>query len=79
MPLLYWLQFDFNPMNLRSPKAESVATYLELKSDPESGANDIEVLQPTLAQADQLAAKLRAVPEVARVDDALDFHPGSSG
>jgi hopanoid biosynthesis associated RND transporter like protein HpnN len=67
LPLLHWLQFDFNPMNLRSKTVESVATYLELKNDPESGTNDIEVLQPTLAQADQIAAKLRAVPEVARV------------
>jgi hopanoid biosynthesis associated RND transporter like protein HpnN len=75
LPLLYWLQFDFNPMNLRSPKAESVATYLELKSDPESGANDIEVLEPTLTQADQLAAKLRAVSEVARVTTLSTFIP----
>jgi hopanoid biosynthesis associated RND transporter like protein HpnN len=75
LPLLYWLQFDFNPMNLRSPKAESVATYLELKSDPESGANDIEVLEPSLTQADQLAAKLRSVPEVARVTTLSTFIP----
>jgi uncharacterized protein len=67
VPLLYWLQFDFNPMNLRSHKVESVATYLDLKNDPESGANDIEVLQPSLAQANQTAVKLRALPEVARV------------
>jgi len=67
LPLLHWLQFDFNPMNLRSPKVESVATYLELKNDPEGGANDIFVLEPSLAAADQMAAKLRAVPEVARV------------
>src|SRR5262249_16080874 len=26
LPLLYWLQFDFNPLNLRSTKVESVAT-----------------------------------------------------
>jgi uncharacterized protein len=75
LPLLYWLQFDFNPMNLRNPKTESISTYLELKSDPESGANDIEVLQPTLTQADQLAAKLRAVPEVARVTTLSTFIP----
>jgi len=75
VPLLYWLQFDFNPMNLRSPKAESVATYLELKNDPESGANNIEVLKPTLAQADQLAAKLRGVPEVSRVVTLSTFVP----
>jgi uncharacterized protein len=75
VPLLYWLQFDFNPINLRSPKVESVATYLDLKSDPETGANDIEVLQPSLARADQLAAKLRTVPEVARVTTLSTFIP----
>jgi uncharacterized protein len=75
LPLLYWLRFDFNPMNLRSSKVESVATYLELKSDPESGANDIEVLQPNLAAADQLAAKLRDVPQVARVVTLSTFIP----
>jgi hopanoid biosynthesis associated RND transporter like protein HpnN len=75
LPLLYWLQFDFNPMNLRSPKAESVSTYLELKSDPESGANDIAVLEPSLEKADQLAAKLSALPEVARVATLSTFIP----
>ncbi|HXQ83956.1 MAG TPA: MMPL family transporter [Xanthobacteraceae bacterium] len=75
LPLLYWLRFDFNPINLRSPKAESVATYLELKSDPDSGANDIQVLEPSLAAADQMAAKLRALPEVARVLTLSSFIP----
>jgi uncharacterized protein len=75
LPLLYWLQFDFNPMDLRSPKVESVATYLDLKNDPESGTNDIKVLAPTLAQADQIAPKLRALPEVARVTTLSNFIP----
>ncbi len=75
LPLLYHLQFDFNPMNLRSKTAESVATYLELKNDPESGANDIGILQPTLAQADALAAKLKALPEVGRVTTLSTFIP----
>jgi hopanoid biosynthesis associated RND transporter like protein HpnN len=66
LPLLHWLHFDFNPMNLRSPKVESVATYLELKNDPEGGVNDIQVLLPSLAAADQVATKLRVLPEVAR-------------
>src|SRR5689334_8263524 len=30
-PLLYYLTFDFNPINLRSPAVESVATYLDLR------------------------------------------------
>ncbi len=75
LPLLYWLRFDFNPINLRSPKVESVATYLELKSDPDSGANDIQVLEPSLVKADEMAAKLRALPEVARVLTLSSFIP----
>jgi hopanoid biosynthesis associated RND transporter like protein HpnN len=75
LPLLHWLQFDFNPINLRSPKVESVATYLELKSDPDSGASDIAVLAPSLAAADQLAAKLMALPQVARVVTLSSFIP----
>jgi uncharacterized protein len=75
LPLLHWLRFDFNPMNLRSPKAESVATYLDLKNDPNSGANDIQVLAPTLAAADSVAGKVKALPEVARVTTLSSFIP----
>ena len=75
LPLLYWLRFDFNPINLRSPKTEAVATYLALKNDPESGANDIQVLEPSLTAADQVAAKLRALPQVARVVTLSSFIP----
>ena len=75
LPLLYWLRFDFNPINLRSPKTEAVATYLALKSDPESGANDIQILEPSLTAADQTAAKLRTLPEVARVVTLSSFIP----
>ena len=31
LPLLFWLRFDFNPLNLRRPHDESVSTYLALK------------------------------------------------
>src|SRR6202140_3599916 len=33
LPLLYFLRFDFNPINLRSPKVESIATFLDLRKD----------------------------------------------
>ena len=75
LPLLHWLRFDFNPMNLRSPKVESVATYLDLKSNPNSGANDIQLLAATPTAAEQAAAKLRALPEVARVTTLASFIP----
>ena len=72
LPLLYYLQFDFNPMNLRSPKVESVATFLELRSDPNTGANAIDVLTPNLEDARATADKLRKLPEVNNVM-TLDF------
>ncbi len=75
LPLLHWLRFDFNPINLRSPKTEAVATYLALRGDPDSGASDIQVLTPSLAVADQTAAKLGALPEVARVVTLSSFIP----
>jgi uncharacterized protein len=74
-PLLYWLRFDFNPMNLRNPKNESVATYLQLEKLQESGAKDIVALEPTLAAADAKAEKLRTLPQVARVTTLSNFIP----
>ena len=72
---MHWLRFDFNPINLRSPKTEAVATYLQLKTDPESGTNDIQMLSPSLTEADQIAAKLRALPQVSRVMTLSSFIP----
>jgi len=75
LPLLNWLRFDFNPMNLRSPKVESVATYLDLKRDPETAGRTIEVLTPSKADADALSKRLVALPEVARVTSLSSFIP----
>ena len=74
-PLLLWLRFDFNPMNLRNTKVESVATYLALEKDQQGGASDIQALEPTLAAADAAAAKLRALPQVAHVVTLSTFIP----
>jgi hypothetical protein len=75
LPLLIWLRFDFNPVNLRSPKVESVATYLELSRDPESNTNTIGVLAPSLKEADVIAARLAKLPEVSRVMTLSSFVP----
>ncbi|MGB7041415.1 MAG: MMPL family transporter, partial [Xanthobacteraceae bacterium] len=75
LPLLHWLRFDFNPINLRSPKTEAVATYLQLKTDPDSGTNDIQILSPSSTEADQAAVKLRALPQVSRVLTLSSFIP----
>src|SRR5262245_9617000 len=62
LPLLYWLQFDFNPLNLRSTKVESVATFLELRSDPAIGASSIFVLAPNKEAAQSDLEKLSKLP-----------------
>src|SRR6266849_1240721 len=75
LPLLYWLQFDFNPLNLRSPKVESVATFLELRSDPAIGANSIYVLAPNKEAAESDVEKLSKLPEVSSVRTVESFIP----
>jgi hopanoid biosynthesis associated RND transporter like protein HpnN len=75
-PLLTRLQFDFNPINLNSPKVESIATYLDLRSDPATGASTIEVLSPTLTAAKQAVERIGKLPEVSRVMTIESFVPG---
>jgi hypothetical protein len=76
LPLLLNLRFDFNPINLNSPKVESIATYLDLRSDPATGASTIEVLAPSLAAAKQSAARMSPLPEVDHVMTIESFVPG---
>jgi hopanoid biosynthesis associated RND transporter like protein HpnN len=75
LPLLYFMKFDFNPMNLRNPKAESIATFLDLRKDPNTGANAINVLVNSEEQARQVEAKLEKLPEVLRVMSLDSFVP----
>src|SRR5262249_3271671 len=77
LPLLYWLQFDFNPLNLRSDKVESVATFLELRSDPAIGASSIYVLAPNQEAAQAAADKLGKRPEASSVKTIERFIPAA--
>ena len=67
--------FDFNPINLRSPKVESVATFLDLRTDPELGANAINVVLPNANDVQKVADQLRKIPEVDRVTTLRDLFP----
>jgi hopanoid biosynthesis associated RND transporter like protein HpnN len=75
LPLLYWLSFDFDPMDLRSPKVESVATYLDIRKDPQLAGRTIEMTAPSLAEADSLAKKIGTLPEVAKTITLSSFVP----
>jgi hopanoid biosynthesis associated RND transporter like protein HpnN len=65
-PLLFRLQFDFNPVDLQNPDSPSVVTYRELQNDPETSGNDAQVLAPSLERADETAKRLAALPDVSR-------------
>jgi uncharacterized protein len=74
-PLLYFVRFDFNPLNLRSPNVESVATFLDLRKDPEAAANSIGIAAPSLADANAVAKRVSVLPEVSRVMTLNSFVP----
>jgi hopanoid biosynthesis associated RND transporter like protein HpnN len=75
LPLLYFMKFDFNPMNLRDPKAESIATFLDLRKDPNTGANAIDVMTNSEADARKIEERLEKLPEVLRVISLHTFVP----
>jgi hopanoid biosynthesis associated RND transporter like protein HpnN len=75
VPLLFHLHFDFNPLNLRSPTVESVATFLDLRTDPNVGVNSINVVVPNTGSIDKVADQLRKFPEVDHVMSVKDLVP----
>ena len=73
--LLPQVHFDFNPIHLRSSKVESVSTLTDLMHDPDRSPNTLEVIRPSLAAADQLAAIFRNDPTVHAAHTLSNFIP----
>lgn len=71
------LRFDFNPMHLRSSRAQSVSTLEDLMRNPRWSPNTLEVIQPNLAAADRLAARFQADPTVYGVRTLSSFIPAA--
>src|SRR5262249_30531154 len=74
-PLLALLRFDFDPMHLHNPADESPATFYELRRDPATGANAIDIVAPDLDAATAMAHRLSGLPQVARVRTLDTFVP----
>jgi hypothetical protein len=68
-------QFDANPLDLRSPKVESMSTLNDLFQDPDTSPNTIDVLAPNLASADKLADQISKRPLVGNVFTLTTFIP----
>jgi hopanoid biosynthesis associated RND transporter like protein HpnN len=73
--LMTLVRFDSDPINLRSPKVESVSTLRDLMKNPQTSPNTIDIAEPSLAAADALAAKVAKVPEVGQVITLSSFVP----
>ena len=69
------LRFDFDPLHLRSAATEAVATLQDLAADPQTSPDTAEILSPSLAAAQALAARLSALPEVEQVLTLASFVP----
>jgi uncharacterized protein len=74
-PLLLHLRFDFNPLHLKDPHTESMATLLALKDSPEAGVNNVRVLATSLTEADTIAARLSKLRQVGRTITLTTFIP----
>ncbi|MCJ2011826.1 MMPL family transporter [Methylobacterium sp. J-076] len=74
-PLLWSLPFDSNPMHLRSPKVESIATYLDLIKNPETSPNVIDVLAPSVAAVPEVTKTLAALPVADSITSINTFVP----
>ncbi len=77
VPLLPRVTFDFNPLNLKDPDSESVATFLDLERNPDTATNVISVLAADLAAADDIAARLRNVQGIGDVVTLTSLVPTS--
>jgi hopanoid biosynthesis associated RND transporter like protein HpnN len=64
LALMAFVQFDSNPLDLRSPKVESVATLFDLMKNPLTSPNTIDVPALSLTDADSVAARIAQEPLV---------------
>jgi hopanoid biosynthesis associated RND transporter like protein HpnN len=73
--LLPSVPMDFDPLHLQDPKAEAVATFMDLAKDPDNGVYNLQTLAPSVEAARALAEKLSALPEVHRAMTVTTFIP----
>ena len=65
--LLPLVRFDFDPLDLKSSTVELMTTLRALTADPDRTPYAINVLAPSSAEAEALAQRLGALPEVSHV------------
>ncbi len=69
------LGFDFDPLHLKNQAAELVVTFDLLKQDPKTSPYVIDILAPSLEEADRIATKLASLAPVDQALTASSFVP----
>ncbi|MBT3989055.1 MAG: MMPL family transporter [Rhodospirillaceae bacterium] len=69
--------FDFDPLNLKDTKTESVSTFFDLMASGNGNPYSITVLAEDLASADKIAARAKKLPLVEEVITLSDLVPSS--
>ncbi len=75
--ILPWLQFDYNPLNLRAQDSDSVATLNALLDAGEAGPWTVTALAANADEAERLTKALAALPSVAQTLTIDDFVPAN--
>jgi hopanoid biosynthesis associated RND transporter like protein HpnN len=75
MALLPLVRFDFDPLNLKSSRAESMTTLQALAADPDWTPYAINVLATSPQEAEALSRRLAQLPQVSRVVTLQSFVP----
>ncbi len=65
------ISFDFNPLHLKDPEAESVATLRDMMRDPLRAPYGVEIVMESIDAAEAMARRLRELPEI---HDAISVH-----
>lgn len=71
------IAFDYNLLNMQSPKGEAVRTFRELLADPDNSPWQGIALAQSRNEAEDLAQQLRKLPEVSKVVTIFDFVPSA--
>jgi hopanoid biosynthesis associated RND transporter like protein HpnN len=69
------VEFDFDPLNLRDPTTEAVATFKDLLRDPDTSPYTIQILERDLEAAQALATRLKALPAVDKAVTLASYVP----
>lgn len=72
---LPFARFDADPLKMKDPRVESVEAVFDLAHDATFGPYDLNILASDLKAADEMAARLKKIPEVDGVLTLSSFVP----